>query len=51
MRELLEELLRDLDVERGNRLRIMPFGADAATHVGGSPAAMPGLIVPYDRRG
>jgi hypothetical protein len=42
---LLQQLVRDLDVDRGNRVWIMSFGADAVTLAGGSPAAIPGLIV------
>jgi hypothetical protein len=41
---LLKQLARNHDVERGDRARIMSFGADAAILAGGSPAATPGLI-------
>ena len=51
VRKLLQQVARDLDVERGDRVGIMPFGADAATLAGGSPAAVPGLIVQDGRRG
>jgi hypothetical protein len=48
---LLQQLVRDLDVDRGNRVRIMSFGADAVTLAGGSPAATPGLILLEPRDG
>ena len=50
MRQLLQQLVRDLDVDRGNRVRIMSFGADAVTLAGGSPAAASGLIIQDCRR-
>ena len=37
--------------QRGDRVRIMPLGANAATRAGGSPAAAPGLIIQDGRRG
>ena len=45
MRQLLEKVAGDGNPQCGDGLRIMPFGADAATRAGGSPAAAPGLIV------
>ena len=42
---MLQKLARELDAERGDRMGIMPFGTDAATLAGGSPAAALGLIV------
>ena len=51
MGQLLKQLARDHDVERGDRVRIMSLGTDAATLAGGSPAAVPALIVQHGRRG
>ena len=51
MRQLLEKLAGDGNPQRGDRLRIMPFGANAATRAGGSLAATPGLIIQYVWRG
>lgn len=51
MRELLQQLDRDQDAQGGDGVGIMPLGADAATRVGGSSAAAPGLIVQHGRRG
>jgi hypothetical protein len=51
IRQFLQHLARDLDAERGNRVRIMSLGADAAILAGESPAAAPGLIVQHGRRG
>ena len=51
VRKLLKQVARDHDVERGDGVGIMPFGADAATRAGGSPAATRGLIVQHGRRG
>ena len=51
MRQLPEQLAGEGNPQRGDRVRIMPFGADAATRAGGSPAAAPGLIVQHGRRG
>ena len=51
VRKLPQQVARDHDMERGDRVGIMPFGADAATLAGGSPAAAPGLIVQHGRRG
>ena len=51
MRKLPKQVARDSDVERGDRVGVMAFGADAATLVDGTPAAVPGLIVQHGRRG
>ena len=51
IRQFRQHWARDLDAERGNRVRIMSFGADAALLAGESPAAAPGLIVQHGRRG
>ena len=49
--QMLQQAACDHDAEGGDRVGIMPFGADAATRAGGSPAAAPGLIVQHGRRG
>ena len=49
--QLPEQLAGQGNPQGGDRARIMPFGADAATLAGGSPAAAPGLIVQHGRRG
>ena len=54
MRQLLQQLARDHDVERGDRVRIMPFGTDAATqiatqtilHDGEHPSAVTLPVIP-----
>lgn len=51
VRKLLNQAARDHEVERGDRVGIMPFGTDAASLAGGSPAAAPGLIVQHGQRG
>ena len=51
MRQLPEQLAGEGNSQRGDRARIMSFGADAANLAGGSPAAAPGLIVQDGRRG
>jgi len=48
---MLQQAACDHAAEGGDRVGIMPFGADAATRAGGSPAAAPGLIVQHGRRG
>src|SRR6266536_3197028 len=51
VRQLLNQVASQYGVECGNRVGIMPFGADAATLAGGSPAGAPGLIIQYSQRG
>jgi len=51
VRKLPQQVARDHEAEAGDRVRIMPFGTDAATRVGGSPAGAPGLIIQYGRHG
>jgi hypothetical protein len=51
VRQLLKKLAGDGNPQRGDRLRIMAFGADAATRAGGSLAGAPGLIVQHARHG
>lgn len=51
VRQLLQQIACDLDTKGGDRVGIMPFGADAATLAGGSPAVSPRLIVQHGRRG
>jgi hypothetical protein len=45
VRQLAEQLAGDGNPQRGDRMGIMSFGTDAATRAGGSPAAVPGLII------
>ena len=45
MRKLLEEVAGHPDSKGGDRVWIMPLGADAAILAGGSPAAAAGLII------
>ena len=45
MRQLPEQLAGDGNPQRSDGVRIMPFGTDAASLAGGSPAAAPGLII------
>ena len=51
MRQLPEQLAGDVNPQRGDGVGIMPFGADALTRAGGSPAAAPGLVIQHGRRG
>src|SRR5580700_6315781 len=51
VRQLLKQLARDHDVERGDGAGIMSLGTNAVTLEGGSPAAVPVLIVQHGRRG
>ena len=51
MKQLLQQLTRDPDMEGGDRVGIMAFGPDAANLAGGSPAPAPGLIIQDGRRG
>jgi hypothetical protein len=51
VRQLPEELAGDRNPQRGDRVGIMPFGAEAATLASGSPEAARGLTVQHGRRG
>ena len=51
VRQLCDQLAGEGNPQRGDGVGIMPFGANAATLAGGSPAAAPGLIVQHGRRG
>src|ERR1700737_4635109 len=51
LRQSLKQVASHGDMEHGDGVGIMPFGANAATLAGGSPAAAPGLIVQHGRRG
>ena len=51
MRQLPEQLTGEGNPQRGNRVGIMPFGADAATLAGRTPTATPGLVIQHGRRG
>ena len=51
VRQLPEQLAGDGNPQRGDRVGIMPFGADAASLAGGTPAATPGLVIQYGRCG
>lgn len=51
VRQLPEQLAGDGNPQCGDRAGIMPFGADAANLAGGSPAAVPGLVIQHGRRG
>ena len=50
MRKLLQQPARDEYAQRGDRVRIMPLGADAVNRAGGNPGAAPGLIIQHGRR-
>jgi len=51
VRKLPQQAARDHEAEAGDRVGIMPLGAEAARLAGGSPAAAPGLIIQYGRHG
>ena len=51
VRQLPEQLAGDGSPQCGDRVGIMPFGPDAASLAGGSPAAAPGLIIQHGRHG
>jgi len=49
-RELLKEISGDLDAHGCDGVRIMTFGAGAASRGAGSRAEVPGRVAPVDRR-
>src|SRR5579883_135524 len=51
LRELPDQNLGKHCPQGGNRMRIMPLGANAATRAGGSPAPVRGQRIQDDRRG
>ena len=51
MRQLPEQLAGGDNPQRSDGAGIMPFGTDAATRAGGSPPAVPGLIIQHGRHG
>src|SRR3982750_1619763 len=51
MRKLPEQVAGNHCSQRCDRNRVMPLGANAATHVGGTSAVVWGLVIQHFRRG